>query len=344
MATIRQIARACQVSPMAVSFVLNNKPGEVSEETRERVLRAVREMGYRPRARPRQRDAGIHTIGISAGVPNASFVNDGYFRAVLQGLMTAAEERRLNTLVFHREVFYLDSRDAIRVYLDGHCEGLLLLAPGEKMPLVGALVERGIPFVSIGRPFTREDVAFVDVDNRAVGRRAAEHLLDLGHRRIAFFGDDAESESVSARRAGYREALGGAGLTVDPEWEYIPAERAVGRQVWLDGLMALPSTDRPTAFFAWNDTAAQWLVCHLKRHGHSVPEQVSVVGVDDDPSSATSDPALTTLRQPYRELAEAAVDALQARIRDAQSPPVRRLFDSDLIVRGSTAGPPDRNP
>lgn len=343
MASIRQIARALNVSPMTVSFVLNNKAGEVSAETREKVLRAVREMGYRPKAAAHKKESKNHTLGISAGVPNASFIQDGYFTAILHQLMAIAEARGLNILLFHRSVFHADREDAIRTYLDGHCEGLILLAPWPHLGLIPALTERGVPFVCIGATFDelgKNEVAFVDIDNRAAFRDATERLIEMGHRRMAFVGDeDGGAHGAFLRGDGWREALEAAEIPVNPAFLYSKTLQGQEMEIWLEGVAGRPEGERPTAILAWNDVTAQRILAFLRKTGRDVPGQFSVIGMDDDPSSAVSDPPLTTVRQPYAAIAAAAVDALQSRIRDRRSPPARILLPCELILRGSTAIP-----
>jgi DNA-binding LacI/PurR family transcriptional regulator len=341
--TIRQIAKAARVSPMTVSFVLNNKPGQVSDETRDRVLRTVREMGYRPRAAIHfPREAAIHTIGIAAGVSSGSFVegDGGYYAAILRSVLFTAEERGLNTLLFHRSLFHTEPHESIRTYLDGKCDGLLLVAPRPDMPLIPALIERGIPFVCIGDQPSDEAVSFVDVDNVKEAMAAVRHLIELGHRRIGFVGGPEFVRSACQRREGFRRALEEHGVPYVPEWDSGSIVWNFEQYDWIIRLMRDKTAVCPTAFFAWNDGAAIRTLTALGDVNRRIPEQVAVIGFDDDPLALQTNPPLTTLRQPFREIGAQAVEALVSRIKDPHAPAPRILLPTKLIVRDSTAPPP----
>jgi LacI family transcriptional regulator len=340
--TIRQIAKAARVSPMTVSFVLNNKPGQVSDETRDRVLRTIREMGYRPRAATHRadREAAIHTIGIASGVSSGSFVEGGYYAAILSSVLFTAEERGLNTLLFHRSLFHTEPHDSIRTYLDGKCDGLLLVAPNPDMPLIPALIERGIPFVCIGDQPSREDASFVDVDNVKEAMVAVRHLVELGHRRIGFVGGPEFVRSACQRREGFRRALEEHGIPYVPEWDSGPTVWNFEQYDWVVRLMRDKTAIRPTAFFVWNDESAIRTLTALRDLNRRIPEQISIIGFDDDPATLQTNPPLTTLRQPFREIGAKAVEALIARVKDPHAPPPRIQLPTQLIVRDSTAPPP----
>jgi LacI family transcriptional regulator len=345
MPTIRQIARECRVSPMTVSYVLNNRPGQVSEETRERVLKAVREMGYRPRAatmRVKETAAAIHTLGIAVGREFNTFAGGGYFSEILNGILGATDERGLNILLFHNSLFHQDTHESIRTYFDGRCDGLFVVAPVIGMPLVAALAERGVPYILIGDQGDLEGVSSVDVDNVAEADRIVSYLIGLGHRRIAFFGGADFIRSACQRREGYRRALKAHGIPYDPELDIAPLSGEFLVYERTLALMRRKDIEPPTAVFGWNDTAALRALLALRDMNIAVPGRVSVIGFDDSPSTVTSEPPLTTVRQPYREIGAQAVESLIARIRDNHMPSQRHYLPGRLIVRDSTASPPNQ--
>jgi LacI family transcriptional regulator len=325
---------------MTVSYVLNNKPGQVSEETRERVLKAVREMGYRPRAIHRERETAIRTLGIAVGREYNTFAGGGYFSEILNGILAATDQRGLNILLFHYSLFHQDTHESIRTYFDGRCDGLFVVAPVIGMSLVSALAERGVPYILIGDQGDVEGVSSVDVDNIAEAERIVSYLVGMGHRRIAFFGGPDFVRSACLRREGYRRALERHGIAYDPELdiaplagEYLVYERTIP-------LMRRKDIERPTAIFGWNDTAALRALLALRDLNIQVPEKVSVIGFDDTPATVTADPPMTTVRQPYRDIGIQAVEALVTRIREGQASPQRLYLPGRLIVRDSTAPPP----
>jgi DNA-binding LacI/PurR family transcriptional regulator len=338
MPTIRQIAKMCRVSPMTVSFVLNNTPGQVSEDTRERVLQVVREMGYRPRTAIRaKQEATIRTIGFAVGRSGDSFIQPGYHTFILNGVMTATERLDLNVILFHTKLLSGDPRQSIRTYLDGRCDGLIVLAPTMNQPLVSALRERGVPFVLIGDQGDGEGIASVDVDNVTEGRNAIEYLIGLGHRRIAFVGGPDFVRSACNRRIGYRQALEAKGIPYDPDLDSGPLRSEGLVYEWIIGLIRRKDIEPPTAVFCWNDTAAMRALTALEDSRKGVPGDISLMGFDDDPRILYSRPPLTSVRQPYRDIGATAVEELIARIKD-QSKPGRPVYlPARIIERDSTA-------
>jgi LacI family transcriptional regulator len=338
--TIRQIAKACRVSPMTVSFVLNNKQGQVSDETRERVLKAMRDMGYRPRAiLPQEPEITIRTLGVAVGREYNTFAGGGYFSEILNGILAATDKRGLNVLLFHNTLFHQDTHQSLRTYFDGRCDGLFVVAPIMGMPLIDALVERGVPHVLIGDSGDHENVSSVDVDNIAEAERVVSYLVSLGHRRIVFCGGPSFVRSACLRREGYRCALQMHGIPYDPELDLAPLSSESLVYERIQTLMNRRDILPPTAIFGWNDTAAfraLWAVRDLKI---AVPERVSVIGFDDSPSAMTSEPPLTSVRQPYREIGIQAVETLVARIRDNHVPGQRLYLPARLVPRDSV-GPP----
>lgn len=339
MVTIRQVARACGVSPMTVSFVLNNKPGAVSQETRERVLQAVRELGYRPRT-PAARASRPYALGLVAGVNGQSLMTPGYFNDVLNGVLVATDELRVNVTLFTGEAFHADSYRSIRVLCDGRCDGLLVVAPQIGCKIVSALGRRGFPFAVLGDTCEACDATCVDADNTGGARSAVEFLLELGHHRIGYVGGLPFVRSVAQRREGYHHALRAAGIDVPAAFD-IPStatpEQVRGKTI---ELLSFPPSRRPTALFCWNDGTALTVMAAAREVGVRIPQELSVIGFDDDSRAAISDPPLTTVRQPFRRLAKSAVEAMLA---ESLGTVVERrpvLLETELMVRRSVASPP----
>jgi DNA-binding LacI/PurR family transcriptional regulator len=343
MATIRQIAQACNVSPMTVSFVLNNRPGQVSDETRERVLRSVRDLGYQPRVahrRPKEAEPTINTVGIALGRNGSRLGNAGYHQFIVNAVYGAAEEKALNVLLFHGGLFHEDPRHSIRTYFDGRCEGLLVIAPSVGMPLVDALRERGIAFALIGDQGDGEGIASVDVDNVTEARGVVEYLVGLGHRRIAFIGGPDFVRSAVQRREGYRLGLLEHDLPYRPEWDIAPLNRDYLVYERVVQLMSVPKDRRPTAIFGWNDGVVLRAMNVLTDMGVRVREEVSLIGIDDVPQASVVTPSVTTLRQPYREIGARALEVLMERIHSPKSEAKAHYLPCRLIERDSTAPPP----
>ncbi|MGI4787698.1 MAG: LacI family DNA-binding transcriptional regulator [Janthinobacterium lividum] len=340
MPTIRQVAKACGVSPMTVSFVLNNKPGQVSKETRVRVLKTVREMGYRPTAVDiAAENRQVFTLGVVAGVPGESLAEPGYYSVILHAILAAADRLGQCLTVLPDSLLHKDPHQSIRVYCDGRCDGLLVIAPLIGNTLVTALKERGIPMVLVGDPGDDNTFVSADIDNLRESCRAVEYLIDQGHTRIAFLGGYHLVRSASLRRDGYRMALERRGLAFDASLECSGIFRETEIETHVRALMTPESGMPPTALFLWSDQVLAPVMRTLHEMNLRVPEDVSVIGFDDGPLAATIDPPVTTMRQPYREIAIQAVEMLLAQIQEPAAVITKTLLPTELVVR-SSVGPP----
>ena len=328
---------------MTVSFVINNKPGQVSGETRERVLRTIRELGYRPRASHRTsmtsgNQAHIHTLGMVAGVPGASMMEIGsYYSSVMSGLLTGADQMSQNLTLFTNSIFHDDAMQSIRIYCDGRCDGLFIVAPNIGSPLVDALHDRGTPFILIGSLDDDESISGIDVDNPAAAKKVMEYLIGQGHRRIGFIGGPDFVLSTQRRHQGYLETMALHQIPTYPEWQVIGFHQRIELREQIQQLLHLQQ-DRPTALFCWNDDVAVQTIQCMRETGLRVPEDISVIGFDNSPLYLSIVPYLTTVRQPYQEIGSKAVEMLLALIADPQTPQ-RASLPTEIVVR-ETVGPP----
>ena len=346
--TIRQVAQVCHVSAMTVSAVLNGTPGQVSPETRDRVLQAVRETGYR--LTPAHREPEAHPtaiLGVIAGVPGHSLMQPGYYNSILDGVLTAADGLSHHVLLLTSRSFFTDIGRSIRIYCDGRCDGLLVIAPPRASGLVVALQERGLPFVLIGDTGEDSSIPCADVNNEAEAQRVVEYLIDRGHRRIAFFGkpdrypgDPEAPRSAYQREQGYEKALASRDIRSDPAMKAsVGGDDSLAYQQAIQ-LLGRPPTERPTAIFCWHDAASPPVLNAIQELGLRCPHDVSVVGFDDDPSIAGTQPGLTTIRQPYAAICAAGINILAGLIQKRQDFAPQRLLPAELVVRDSVAPPP----
>lgn len=343
MPTIRDVARMCGVSPMTVSFVLNNKPGQVSEETRERVLKAVREMDYRPAASEHKaRDRQVLTLGLVAGVEGHSLMQPGYYQAIANGVLTAADQLSHNITFFTNTIFHNEPRKSLRVYCDGRCDGLMVLSPRPGSTLVAALHERGIPFVLIGDTGDEKTISCVDINNVQEGYQVTEYLILRGHRRIAFVGGPEFVRSSSQRHEGYCQALTAHGIPLTPDSILMNNVRPAETGSRIQHMMQVSRMERPTAIFGWNDGAAVQIMQVVQTMGLNVPGDVSIIGIDDDKLASTVNPPLTTVRQPYEAIGRQVLDILVDQIRGKNTVTQRKFLPTELIERDSVAPPSDR--
>jgi len=339
--SMREIARVAGVSRTAVYHVVNNRIGEVSEDTRERILKAMREMGYTPPPRLKPRDERkVEVVGCVLTTSAQHLTEPGYYRKMLDSILLASEPHSINLTLFTGELFSVDTSDKVRLYCDGRCDGMLLTALRVDSDLPTILAERGTPFVMIGSRSNFVDGYTIDIDNDHAVTTLVKHLLDNGHRRISFCnGPDFIPSAVERNRAFHECARNfGFQAPIVPGMEKTcdPAEWAQ----WVERILSLPDGDRPTAIVAWNDESALIAVQQARRIGLSVPEDLSVVGIDDIVDFSKEAIMLTSYSQPCGEIAKTAVEFLRSQFEPGFEPG-NVFVKGDLVERESVAPPKD---
>jgi LacI family transcriptional regulator len=329
--TIVDIAKAAHVSPSTVSRVLR-QDSRISEATTQRVHEAAAELGYRPNLIAQELVTGRSmTIGVL--IQHAA---SQYFGAILNGIDVALAEigAGFHSLVASGNWEPERERRALDLLVRRRVDALVVAGgtlPEEELVAAAA----GVPLVCVGRPFP-EGTSGIVVENRDAARRVVEHLIALGHRRIAHVTGDPAMTDARARLAGYLDALRGAGIAPD-------AALVVEGGFLVDGgargvTELLARGVEFTGLFVANDVMAPSALLTLTRAGRDVPGKVSVVGFDDDDQAAWLEPPLTTMRQPLFEIGwSAAEGALRLVEGEAAALPT---FVPELVVRESTAPPP----
>jgi LacI family transcriptional regulator len=346
MATIRDVARESGFSVATVSYVLNNGPRTVRPRTRERVLAVMRELDYHPNAMARGLvSRRLHTVGVLFGQIETTVVTNPYAASLLPGILSAAAACGYNVTLFP-EQWEGESQSASSLR-DRRTDGLLLVSPLTDSDMLNAVAMLDIPAIAISSARDGYGIPTVDVDNRLGGRLAAEHLMALGHQRIAHIHGKENHSSVPERREGFLGALKERGIYIAPE--YLVAADYSGRATTEQIVELLQLPTPPTAIFAGNDIIAIKILEIARELNISVPEQLSVIGFDDIPSATLVSPSLTTVRQPLFDIGQCATRQLIGRIehrpRDAEKgegfvdTPVRRI-EPTLIVRATTGPPP----
>lgn len=332
--TIDDVARHAGVSRVTVSYVLNGRSlqARISPATQEKVHAVASLLGYQANALARSLSTQrTDTLGVV-------FQSGSYFSAwssftseVMRGVSEASFEAGFDLLLHTKGV--ASPKEEAANLSDGRVDGVLILRD-EGDPTLEHLVNRGIPCVQFFTHSEDLDVPSVDLDNELGGRLATDHLLSLGHRKIAMVCGSPHSVSSMERVAGYRGALKQAGIESKPEWLVNAGDPETDLQPFIR-LLAGP--DAPTAVFAWSDDIALVLLRDLRAAGIRVPEDLSLVGFDSLPAAETSVPALTSVSQPVRTMAAEAARMLIRRIRgqSIDNPKVR--FKPILDIRASTA-------
>ena len=331
--TLEQIASLARVSRATVSRVVNNQSG-VRDDIRERIWAVVRETGYQPHAAARSlvtRRTQVVAVIIPETV-NRLFT-DPFFPRLLSGIAATCNNRH-----YHLMLALFNGADGqaemySRAVGSGHLDGVIMASAHTGDPLFASLLRDGVPFVLAGR-HPDERVNYVDVDNVGGARMAVEHLIRLGHTRIATITGPLTMAHGEDRLLGYRQALEAHRLPVD---ERLVVAGDYTEESGSMGMQRLFSAS-PTALFAASDVMAIGALKALREAGLRVPEDVALVGFDDLSIASAIVPGLTTVRQPIEHLGSMAADLLLNSLASppaAHTPAQRIILPTQLVLRGS---------
>lgn len=330
--TMRDVAARVGVSQTLVSLVFRNAPG-ASAETRERVLRAAAELGYRPdtAAQVLRRNRSRH-IGVL-------FTMRQPFDVDLVEAIYVAAERSGYRVVLGALGVGRDDRQAVEELLAYRSEAMILSGTTIKAAELARIADQ-MPVIDIGRRLAGDSVDVVRVADERGARLAVDHLVSLGHRSIMHI-DGGGLPAAAGRRRGYRRAMQRHGL--HDEIQILPGDyteesgATAGRRI-LDGAQL------PTAIFAANDRCAHGVLDTLTRARIDIPGDISIVGYDDSEIARLSFINLTTVRQDATQMAEHAVRAIIERLDHGRVEAREIVLDPTLVVRGTTRPPRSSNP
>jgi DNA-binding LacI/PurR family transcriptional regulator len=326
--TMKDVAELAGVSKTTVSHVINNTRF-VEEETRLRVLQAISELGYRPSAVARSLTTNrTQTVGVIV-----SDASNYFFAEVLRGIEEVLMPEGYALLVcntaeiLEREAHYLD------ILMRQRVDGIIAAATSQRWDGLTEIEMKHIPAVFVDRAFEGLDGPLVEVDNRRGAYTGAKHLIECGHRRVGILAGFQRLSTMRERLAGFREALDEHGISLPEEWvETSQLSIAGGREAM--GRM-LAGRQRPTAVFVSNNLLALGALLALKQAGVRCPEDLSIVGFDDHPWAAVSDPPLTVIRQPAEELGRVAADTLLRLVNGEEPEESRVVLECELVLRES---------
>jgi DNA-binding LacI/PurR family transcriptional regulator len=326
--TLRDVAEAAGVSKTTAVFVLNERPNfSVPEETRRRVQSAARNLGYRRNGLAAALSRG-KTGSLGLVIPTRTDQRDptsgeDYLLGILLGATRAAAAAglRLTTISYAT-----DQPLTAEVVTDQRVDGLILVGIMDE-DFTRAVYATGFPCVTLGSGYAERRVT---ADNRGGAVQAVEHLIELGHQRIAHFGMSFTVANTE-RQQGWRETL---------ERHHLPAEVTEHDLDTMVDCLCTPSPDRPTAVFCHNDARASQVLRAARRRGLRIPDDLSVVGFDGGLIADVSD--LTSVRNPLHEQAALAVEWL-LKLSEGENPPAPPPVPTKLIVRYTTA-PPSSSP
>ncbi|GAA4399378.1 LacI family DNA-binding transcriptional regulator [Fodinibacter luteus] len=329
--TIEEVARRAGVGRGTASRVVNGSP-QVSEATRDAVLRAVAELGYVPNRAARSLvTRRTDTVALVVSESGDRVFGEPYFAAVVRGIgerIARSHVQLVLTMAGSRR-----DRERVATYLtDQYVDGALMLSLHAPDDLPDLVESGGVPTVCGGRAAGASPRCVVDVDNRSGGRAAVAHLLATGRRRVAVLTGPQDMSSGRDRLAGARDAVSDAGLPpeallVEPgDYSEASGEYAMRR--------VLRFGPPPDAVFAASDLMAVGAMRVLREAGLRVPDDVAVVGFDDSPVARHTEPALTSVHQPVEEMGRVMADLLLARI-SGEDVPARTVLPTRLVVRAT---------
>ncbi len=328
MATARDVARKAGTSTAVVSYVFNNGPRGVAPATRQRVLAAARELGYRPNALARSLSSG-RTRSIGLIVPD---ICNPYFAELARAIEDAAGTTGNLLLIADSALSADQERRHTRSLIDRQVDSVVLVSVRDE-PDLREFFDAGVPVVALHPLSDRRLASSITIDYEAAAQRATEHLLAHGHRSVVLLNGPVESTGARQHRAGFDRAVAGA-----PGVRSWMVRSEISRHHAAEVAQELlQGPDRPRAVYCTTDEQAFGVLYAAHRSGLSVPADLAVVGFDGTRNCLVSIPALTTVQQPMEAMARRVVEILADRT--VLEEPVHEVLGFEFIARDSSGGP-----
>jgi DNA-binding LacI/PurR family transcriptional regulator len=329
---IRTVAALAKVSIATVSRTINGSPA-VSDRLMKRVWQAIEQLNYFPNTHARSLVSGRSRI-LGIIVEN---ITNPFFPELIQNFEEIAVAHGYEILVSSSNSDPAILTNCVRRMLERKVEGVAVMTFGEEEPVLDQLTHRDIPMVLAEFRLDDPKTSTILLDYTTGVRAAVSHLMGLGHRRIGFLAGPHKLHSAITRENDFRTAMREAGLEVDPAWVIECDHTLRGGVAGFERLRALGS--RPTAVLCSNDMTAIGVLRAAYMGGLRVPQDLSVIGLDDIDFAEFTLPPLTTIRLSRADLARAAFDALQAQTDGNVKIQREFLVSTSLVVRGSTGAP-----
>lgn len=342
--TIQDVARVARVSATSVSNFLNGRMGEMRKETCQRIANAIKDLGYIPNSAARQLKTGKAPI---LGLLVPSVVNP-YFGELAVALDAAAQKKGFRVVLCNTQREPERELAFVRELVGYGVRGILAASVLQNAAAMNALIRQEIAFVLFETLGADPDIDHVDVvsmDHGQAAEKAVDYLVSLGHKTIAYVTARHLTPHRMARLQGYKAAMQrhllGEGLIFmddDPHHQSTSHNDADLAQFGHQIAVKIARLDsRPTAVIAMNDLMAIGMMSGFHQQNVNVPSDISIVGIDDIQLSSFTPPALTTIRQPYLQIAESAIEMICARMADPSRASATIYLDPVLVERASTA-------
>jgi len=330
--TIYDIAKALEISPATVSRGLKDHPG-IRKDTKKRILEAARVMGYQHNTFASSlRVKKTHTIGVV--IPR---LNSYFMSAVIAGMEKVANDRGYMLIISQSQEAVKKEMALINTMFNSRVDGLLvsLAYDTENIEHFNGVLKKDIPVIFFDRVAEHTKCTSIIIDNARAGFDATTHLLDQDCKRVAYIGGNLNRNVYADRLKGYRQALADRGIAYDPELVII---NNLSEQAAIDAAQQIIRMNPlPDGIFAANDTSAVACIRELKQAGIQVPDQIAVVGFNNDPISRVIEPNLTTIHYPGHEMGEIAATTLINTLSNLPSANLNTLvLRHNLIIRQSS--------
>jgi LacI family transcriptional regulator len=313
-----------------VSRVLNSS-GVVSEDARHRVLEAASKLGYNLLRRAMANYIALAYTGRSS-------VNSPYDVAILEGMFAGADESNFDISLMRLQLDRKSGETFSQLLQRKGVRAAVVRTNAETRGICRELVQEGFPFVVVGDCFKGEPINYMYCDSRPTSAQAVEHLISLGHRRIAIAMSHVEDNDHNDRLAGYERALSNHDIDVDPKLIYrVWAKRPNGAQV-IRHLMSIP--DRPTAIYIADPLVAVGAINQAHEMGVKIPQDVSIIGFDDTDSRNNVFPTMSAVCQDTRQLGYEAVRGLAQILSNEASTPIQKALPTWLELHQTTGCAP----
>jgi DNA-binding LacI/PurR family transcriptional regulator len=329
------VARLAGVSPATVSYVINDGPRPVSEETRAKVLQAIEQLGYQPNVMAQSlRRQRTNTVGLVFTTIERHLTHP-YFVDLLTSVGEECAKHSFDLLLSPCTDRALEQSIYERMVGGRRVDGIIFTGARHDDPRIPYLKEQACPFVILGRPEDGEDACYVDVDGTQGIDEAVQHLIDLGWQRIAFIGLSTELICAGDRLAGYRRALERNGLAYDPALVANMRTTEAGGHEAMTLFLALD--EPPDAVLACSDELALGAMNAAQEQGLVVGQDIGVIGFDDIPSAPYCRPPLTTIRQPMYDIGSQLCRML-IQIVEGKEPEERQVVLPPILVVRESCG------
>ena len=329
-ATLKDVARAAGVSQSTTSRALSGE-GYVASAVRDRILVAAEELGYVPHAMARSlRKQVSRSVGVIV-----SDLRNTFYADLAAGIAARARGAGYTMMLVDDQGLLDEELSSAQVFVATRAAGVIVT------PLTGAvssyLLRQNIPVVEVDRQFSTGECDAVVIDNASVSRRMTDHLIDLGHRKIALLIDETDWTTGGDRFAGYQRSLEESGIPSDPSLLVSAGWDAGGaRKAAID---ILARRDHPTAVFAANNLLAEGVWRAANDLGMRIPDDLSIVSFDDAQWMSMVNPGITAVAQDAVALGGAAMNRLLSRIDEPDAPAITEVLEAQILPRGSTAAP-----